>query len=175
MSTPVDIAQAEWARGVYEPPHGDWRRINDYIQQGLGWAWRRTYTKNRQFEWCGAFASWCYPGVQAPLRKAHFASTYRLYRWARGNARWVEPASIAAGDIVIVGEPGQTRRWGQHICIAMGPLADGAVSTTEGNAVGIAPDGRRREGVVRCVRRIDGPGKRIMYAVRPLPEDYDGA
>lgn len=51
---------------------------------GLGWSWEPEYTLNH-FEWCGAFAAYCWRAAGTPLqaRKNFFASTYRLDRWAR--------------------------------------------------------------------------------------------
>jgi hypothetical protein len=175
--TALARAASEWALDVREPPHSNWQRIDAYLRgaEGLGWTWLSTYTRNRQAEWCGAFAAFCYSSLSLQIRRDHLASTYRLKRWAKGTPRWVEPANLRPGDIVVVGAE-QGRPWGDHVTLCIGVHGD-HVDTIEGNAIGLGPDGSRREGVVRTSRPrwvADPKTKRILFGVRPLEEDYSG-
>jgi len=170
QETALQRAMTEWSRHVEEPPGKNWERIATYIREGLGWPNR--YTRNRDFEWCGAFAAFCWAAVKPALRKEHFASTYRLRKWARGTPRYIDPSALQPGDIVVVGSR-SGHRWGEHVtlCESVGPLG---ILTVEGNAIGAGPDGQRHEGVIRRIRPFevaDLKTKRVLYGVRPLPED----
>jgi hypothetical protein len=190
----VAAAREEWSRHVEEPPGKGWRRITDYIRDGLEW-WRlrpkKRYTTNGSFLWCGAFASWCYDHAELKysIRQKHLASCARLYRWSgrsKPNERRIEPHSIQPGDIIVVGPEVAPRkakrrlrkkrpRWGRHICIAERPTPDGW-ATIEGNAHGQFPDGSYGEGVIRTERPYavgNARSYRILYGIRPLAEDYD--
>lgn len=189
----IAVADAEWHRNIAEPVTGvsqnSAARIDEYIRGALGLGWSTAevgpkarpnipYTKDGMFEWCGAFAAWCYGnvGLLPLLRKKHIASTYRLWAWSKGNARRVAPKDIQPGDIVVVGPDGDD--YGQHVTIAASNVrADGTFVTYEGNAGGLWPDGTRHTGVVRRTRPVDKPGMaareyRALFAVRPLDEDY---
>lgn len=184
-------ADAEWKLDVVEPAspakQNGAARIDQYIRGSLGLGWNTAelgptarpgipYTKNGMFQWCGAFAAWCYgvAGLNALARKKNIASTYRLWAWAHGNERWVEPKNIKPGDIVVVGPVGSN--YGEHVTICFSVQAD-SIGTYEGNASGPGPKGDRREGVIKRTRlfRKAGVADReycVMFAVRPLPSDF---
>jgi len=185
-------AAAEWARDVREPPRpGGAARIDTYIRgpQGLTWGSVEMgpgarpgipYTRNRQFEWCGAFAAFCYgaAGLGRLHRLKRLASTYRLWVWARedNGARWVDPEALQPGDIVVMGPAGD--RDGAHVALCVTAPDGGTINTFEGNARGIGPTGASIEGVVKQVRPLAGaPGLmdadyRVLFGVRPLPGDF---
>lgn len=186
-------AAAEWARDVREPPHpGGAARIDTYIRgpQGLGWGSVEVgpgarpgipYTRNRQFEWCGAFAAFCYgaAGLKRIHRLKRLASTYRLWVWSAEDnaARHVDPEDLQPGDIVVMGPAGD--RDGAHIAICATAPDGGTITTVEGNAYGAGPTVARIEGVVRQVRPLAGaPGLfsadyRVLFGVRPLASDFE--
>lgn len=180
-------AVEEWRRAVMEPPGVNAARIDSYIRgpEGLGWpsaALRgssdsREYRRNGQFQWCGAFAAWCWSILDAEIRLHHFASTYRLDGWTAGNARRLTPEELLPGDLAIVGPRDKTA----HITVVVGEPheVDGIVSveTVEGNATGLGPAGKRYEGVIRRRRPFYAPDPRIYrvhFGVRPAAEDMDG-
>lgn len=90
----LNCAIEEWSRGITEPTRGAQNgaeRIDAYIRgaQGLGWPSAAltpkdstAYTRNGQFQWCGAFAAWCLGagGLERGVRKSRLPSTYRLRR-----------------------------------------------------------------------------------------------
>lgn len=188
----IAAAQHEWELDIVEPvgtkPNGA-ARIDLYIRGPLGLGWSTAelgpnarpniaYTKNNMFQWCGAFAAYVYGSADlAPqIRKKHIASTYRLFSWARGNARWVEPnpASIQPGDIVVVGPVGSP--YGEHVVVCIEVHSDHIV-TIEGNASGPGPKNDKREGVIkrkRTFRRLGSPDREycVAFGVRPLDADY---
>lgn len=189
VATVLAVARQEWTRDVREPPHpGSAERIDAYIRGDQGLTWPSVdlgpdarpdvpYTRNRQFAWCGAFAAFCYgaAGLKRAIRRKSFASTYRLWAWAKGTARWVEPQDLRAGDVVVVGPLGD--RDGAHVVLCESVDPDGIV-TYEGNAYGPGPSGGRREGVIRHVRPFAAERAeeyRVIFGVRPLPEDYEAA
>lgn len=171
----VALARAleEWSRGVSEQTGKS--AIDGYIRSatGLGWTWEPVYSRNGQFEWCGAFAAHCWSGVKLELRREHFASTYRLKRWARDTARFIAPRELVAGDVAIVGAA-SGKKWGDHVVIVEAIEAE-QIRTIEGNAVGLAPDGSTWEGVIKTVRPFVASTtkiKRVLFGVRPLAEDF---
>ncbi len=192
MDRLIQVAHTEWMRGVTEPvsggPKNGAARIDEYIRgaSGLGWSTAELgptarpnipYTKNGMFEWCGAFAAWCYGqvGLKPLIRKKNIASTYRLFVWSNGNARRIPLRDIQPGDIVVIGPEGDAD--GAHVTIASTALKpDGTFETYEGNAGGKKPDGTKHEGVIKSVRSIHGKTSRdyrAVFAVRPLEgEDY---
>jgi hypothetical protein len=194
--TIVETALEEWSRHVEEPPDKGWERIDEYIRGNLGLVWRwlkRKYRRNGQFEWCGAFAAFCYgvAGLRPRLRRKHLASCYRLWKWSGGstpNHRRLKLQDIEAGDIVVVGPRPAPRtaskklkkrrpRWGKHIVIAAESYRSHGhqLKTIEGNAHGKLPDGRHEEGVVRRSRPFlvtDDAEYRILFAYRPLEGDW---
>lgn len=193
----LDAALAEWELGVREPD----ARIDEYIRgaQGLGWGtadainWTpdAPYTRNGMFQWCGAFAAFCWgsAGLLPKLRNKKWASTVRLYNWAQDSARVVTvPDDLSPGDVVIVTRG--KKKQGEHICIVERvDLDTKLVHTVEGNARGIGPDGEVYEGVIKRTRPwprgLGGLGIRnmrcpvsglrqsaeIVWAYRPLKED----
>ena len=192
VATLLAVADAEWKRPVSEPvgnAANGAARIDEYIRGSLGLGWSTAelgptarpgipYTRNGMFQWCGAFAAFCLGnvGLHPALRKKHLASTYRLWAWSNGNARRIAPLAIQPGDIVVMGPAGKTE--GAHIAIAYAaPDGRGLVGTYEGNAGGTRPDGTKHEGVIRRTRPLPYAGipdreYRVLFAVRPLPEDY---
>lgn len=182
-------ALAEWDRDVREPPFpGGAARIDTYIRSPQGLTWRSVelgpgarpnipYTRNRQFEWCGAFAAFCYgaAGLKRSVRAKRLASTYRLWVWASeaNGARRVDPEALEPGDIVVMGPAGD--RDGAHIAICVSVGLD-TIATIEGNAHGLAPGGIAAEGVVRCVRPLASTTPteyRVLFGVRPLASDFE--
>ena len=150
-----------------------------YISEGLGWKKDDPYTNSPNtkiggFSWCGAFAAWCDPDLDAKIRLKVMPSTYRLWEFCKGTARAVPLDEIQRGDIVVVGRRG-CKRWGQHITRAVS-VSETHVDTIEGNAHGRLGDGRWGEGVVTRRRPHRGHNKPresyIMYAYRFLAEDY---
>lgn len=186
-SVVLAAARCEFARGVAEPgtagmPNGA-DVIDTYIRGPLGLAWNTCdvktwkpnvpYTRNGQFAWCGAFAArcWAEAGLKVDLRQKHLAGTGRLYRWAHGTERWVKPRDLRPGDIAVVGPEGSGD--GEHITIVREVRAN-VIETYEGNAHGLGIKGNRYEGVVVQVRPFDADARqtyRVLYGVRPLPED----
>lgn len=183
----LEAAQEEWARVVRDDASGA-RRIDTYIREGLEWGWRPRY-KPQRFEWCGAYAAWCYAlaGLTYAIRRKHLASCYRLHKWSQGNARRIAVDDLQPGDIAVVGpEPAskddprrlrkQRPRWGRHITIVRRVTGD-TVSTVSGNGHGILGDGSYGEGVVRTDYPTSATNPRtfrVLYGVRPSPDtDYD--
>jgi len=96
-----------------------------------------------------------------------FASTYRLYKWAKETKRVIDGIKQArAGDIVIVGDK---KHYGDHITLIEKIEDDlSGVWTIEGNAYGETPEStKRKEGVIRRFR----PFNTIRYIYRPLEQD----
>ena len=187
----LKVAEAVWRQRIVEPtsssPNGA-AQIDQMIRSGIGldWSWEPRYVRNRQFEWCGAFAAFVYGhvGLKRVFRRGDsnqgipgMASTYRLYQWARGNARWLEPSQIRPGDVAVVGkDPNASgnKRWGNHITICRAVKPDG-IETYEGNAGGTGPDGETYEGVIRQFRPFTAARAstyRVIFGVRPLSEDW---
>lgn len=166
--------------------------------QGLGWTWEGRYVGDGHgAEWCGAFAStaWARAGLPLATRKRSWSSCLRLQRWAScrpgsdglpnpppkvGTRLCVGldehsrelPAGVIpqAGDVLIVGDVAGP---GKHITIV--ERFDGAAfHTVEGNGVGLGPDGKRRQGVVRGVRALGGPGYCARWLIRPAVGDMVG-
>ena len=147
----IKRAEVELNRVVVDP--GD--RINAYIRsaEGLGWNWVEPYTKNGEFAWCGAFASFCYTKVNSNIRKKIFPSCYRLYsNWAK-TSRKISIEDVQAGDIVVIYTAKRSVQ-GDHItlCVDASTKKDGYIKTIEGNAKGELGNGEFGEGVVRRAR-----------------------
>lgn len=200
--TPAELAGD--ARARYEREADRWRdAITEMIagERGLGWTWEGRYAGDGDFEWCGAFASRCWSIVGLPLetRRRSWASCLRLQRWAscrpgtdgkpnpppkvgtrlcvaldEHNRALPADVEVHAGDVLIVGAVGSGP--GDHITIV--ESFDGEVfHTVEGNGVGLGPDGKRRQGVVRGRRPLGlrvGQGPQTYHArwlVRPAVGD----
>ncbi len=179
-------AEQEFYSDVREPPDGTGARIDDYIRgpQGLAWDTAQAspwvsgvrYTQDGQFFWCGAFAAFCYgaAGLRLDIRKKHFASTNRLQSWSAGTPRYIDPSALQPGDVVVMSDA--TTPSGKHIGICTAVLGS-TVNTIEGNATGTGPSGRNIQGVIRGNRPLPAAATtqrqyRIIFGVRPLPEDY---
>lgn len=193
-------ADMEWNHDVYDPrrsERGDRATlcrsaIDQYIRVGLGWTWESPYAGDGDFEWCGAFAAYCWRGIRPALRKTYFASTYRLDRYARygsvngeknrGSGRLLAefdenstalPFVPRAGDILLIGPPGSG--YGKHITLVESFDAEhGTFATIEGNGTGRGPDGKQRQGVVRAMRHLGGTGWHARRLIRPSAEDLVG-
>lgn len=83
----VQRAEFEWDLGVQDKANTEhFDRIQAYITDGVGD--RVKYTRNGKYQWCGAFAAWCYlgdnnvAGLHQQLLEALFQSTYRLWLYA---------------------------------------------------------------------------------------------
>lgn len=206
VQSPVSLEQAghdaiarasqQWARGIWDPsrretgPDAQWARgeIDTYIRHGLGWTWEPPYAGDGDFEWCGAFAAWCWASVRPQLRKTYFASTYRLDRFARyasvngeknrGSGRLCAeldessrdlPFTPQPGDILLIGPKGSG--YGKHICLVES-YTDGVFFTLEGNGNGMAPTGVKWQGVVKGKRYLGGADRwHARRLIRPSVED----
>ena len=98
----IDRAHKEWDLVIKDPSSGE--RIDLYIKSshGLKWSWEPDYTRNGQFAWCGAFASWCYTAVKQPIRYKIFPSCYRMYKAWSNTSRRIDPTKVQTGDIVVI-------------------------------------------------------------------------
>lgn len=164
----IKRAEVELNRVVVDPCD----RINAYIRsaEGLGWSWVEPYTKNGEFAWCGAFASFCYTKVNSNIRKKIFPSCYRLYsNWAK-TSRKIPIEDVQAGDIVVIYTAKRSVQ-GDHItlCVDASTKKDGYIKTIEGNAKGELGNGEFGEGVVRQERELE----KIAHVYRLLGSDFD--
>lgn len=171
------------------------RAVITSIVEACGWTWEVPYRGNGQVEWCVMFAGACWrkAGLDPKWLAAFFASTMRLGAWARylpwnehqnprpagadlrlcawlGRDSTSVPFEPRAGDILTIGDgiPAE----GDHctIVVSYDPVAR-IFETLEGNGVGIGPDGKSREGIVRAHRRVGGDGYCARMLVRPAPGD----
>ncbi len=204
----IDAAADGWHFAVHDPKRGDKsgdadrsrKMIDAFIHRGLGWTWEPPYAGDGDFEWCGAFAAYCWLSIKPALRKQYFASTYRLDRYARygsvngeknrGTGRLLAeldehsttlPWEPRAGDILTIGPAGSG--YGKHVCLVESyDAAQRAFRTIEGNGVGMMPNGTRRQGVVKGFRRLGTKGHvdngvtlkidwHARRLIRPSPED----
>jgi len=164
----IKRAEVELNRVVVDPCD----RINAYIRsaEGLGWSWVEPYTKNGEFAWCGAFASFCYTKVNSNIRKKIFPSCYRLYsNWAK-TSRKIPIQDVQAGDIVVIYTAKRSVQ-GDHItlCVDASTKKDGYIKTIEGNAKGELGNGEFGEGVIRQERELE----KIAHVYRLLGSDFD--
>jgi hypothetical protein len=171
----IERAEAEWELNVTEPEYkGNWQRINTYIKgrEGLGWTWEPDYTKNGQFAWCGAFASFAYGDmINFPIKQKIFPSCLRLWNAWGKTARCRDGEKPLPGDIVVVFNniADKSDVQGNHITLCVEAPNDlGLFSTIEGNARGEGPSGRI-EGVIRRQRDVTT----IAHIYRLLPEDFE--
>ncbi len=181
----LHTVQAEHSRGV----------IND-ILTATGWRWEVPYKGDHQIEWCGLFAGACWhaAGLDPKWLATYFASTYRIDTWGRyqtfdpkhpnqkpatGPYRMVVnltqessdvPFPPMPGDILMIGDG--TPPMGDHITIVenYNPVTKVFV-TVSGNGVGLGPDGRRRQGIVRSTAHVGGRGYCARRLVRPSASD----
>lgn len=190
-----------WRLDVYDPKARDKsdhaersRKVIDEILMAAGWEWQVPYKGDGQVEWCGLFAAACWRagGIDPRWLSTYWASTYRLDVWARyrdfktthpnprpATGPWrlvaeLTPESTSlpfeprAGDVLMIGDG--TPAAGDHICLVE-RYADGVFATYEGNGVGLGPDGKRRQGIVRGERRLGGSGYCARRLIRPAPSD----
>ena len=204
----------EWVLSLYEshveePPGQGWRAIDDMIrgELGLDWTTADPSFKTRvgysaammKFQWCGAILARALGsgGLRRDIRFNHMASTGRLYRFAKGTDRMVALTDLRLGDVLMVGarrkRKGRVLVEGEHFAMVE-HVEGGMVHTIEGNAIGLGPDGRVFEGVIRRTRPLPksagGPGwssaarctvsgerqlMEVMHAVRFGAEDFGNA
>lgn len=172
------------------------RKVIDEILMASGWEWQVPYKGDGQVQWCGltVAACWRAAGIDPKWLATYWASTYRLDVWARyrdfnpdkpnkkpaeGPYRLVAeftdrstdvPFPPQAGDILMIGD-GQPAM-GDHICLVVEyDHARKLFLTIEGNGVGLGPDGKRRQGIVRGVRLLGGQGYCARRLIRPAPSD----
>lgn len=168
--------------------------INAIVHAG-GWTWI-DYKGDGDVEWCGLFAAACWrvAGIDPKWLASYFASTYRLDIWARyrsfdakhpnprpDDGPWRRIANLdaksaelpfepRAGDILMIGDG--SPMFGDHITLVDSyDPARKAFNTIEGNGIGIGPDGKRRQGVVRAVRHLGGSGYCARRLIRVAPGD----
>jgi len=196
-----------WEKGIQDPTRKAWgdpafaddrQFIDDTIRSegGLGWArcsaLVKAYRWDGDFEWCGAFAAYCWAkaGLRLDVRKRYFPSTYRLDRYGQyrkafgesvvkpdriedwrkylaidGDGDDVDHFEPRAGDILIVNGKG----YGQHITVVEKWNSTALTfDTVEGNATGRGPDGKKFQGVVRQVRKLAD----CRRLIRPSPHDF---
>lgn len=193
----VERALAMWKLDIFDPKLYDDTPsavrsnnfITDMIHNGLGWLWEPVYDGDGDFEWCGAFAAKCWEDVKEALRKAYFASTYRLDRFGQyrsvdengpvgdppddgcrlclivdGDETCREEIAPRAGDIILIG----CRSYGHHIALVESyDEKIGVFKTIEGNAFGDGPNGEHQQGVVRTERSIAS----VRRLIRPGVDD----
>lgn len=185
-------AKRTWLRDIIDlPPAGtpayveSQQAIEQMIRSeaGLGWSWiDPPYQRN--FEWCGAFASyaWRAAGLGLAWRYTFFASTFRLDCWGRyqpfekiANPRAVGDAPrqmieldessgplqahFGDGDPPRAGDillvGGVNTAYGKHVTIVESyDTSTGTFTTLEGNATGVGPTGATRHGVIRGHRGV---------------------
>ncbi|HEX3765609.1 MAG TPA: peptidoglycan-binding domain-containing protein [Kofleriaceae bacterium] len=188
-------AKRTWLRDVIDlPPAGTpaYAESQQLIERmirseaGLGWSWiEPPYQRN--FEWCGAFASyaWRAAGLGLPWRYTFFASTFRLDCWGRYQAfekianprpsagatrKMVEldessgplQAHFSDGDPPRAGDillvGGVNTAYGKHVTVVESyDTSTGMFTTLEGNATGAGPTGATRHGVIRGHRPVGLP------------------
>jgi len=194
------IAISAWNKGIIEPtrkaftdPSFDDDRffINDIIHsemRGLGWpscsALVKDYRWDGDFEWCGAFAAYAWQAIDFSARKHYYASTYRLFRYARYQsppnkfASYLKAApegTVARKFAELTGTDNNrvdlvekfapqagdilivngNDRFGQHVTVVdTWDPATRTFETVEGNATGRGPKGQRYQGVIRQTRAI---------------------
>lgn len=106
----LERALAAWQRDIVDPPSKSLRdpafeqdrtEIDSYIRHGVLMGGVQNpksfkYTKDGDYEWCGAFVAHCWePFIQADLRQLYFPSTYRLDCYGRYLAGFQTPNAQA--------------------------------------------------------------------------------
>jgi hypothetical protein len=174
------------------------RKVIDEIIAAAGWHWQVPYKGDGQVEWCGLFVAACWraAGLDPKWLATYFASTYRLDTWARyrdfnpekpnrrppqGPYRLMAelddrslslPFEPQAGDILMIGDGNPVM--GDHITLIVSYDPTRRVfATIEGNGMGLGPDGKRRQGVVRALRNLGGQGYCARRLIRPAPSDVE--
>lgn len=134
------------------------RRITELISgsQGLGWTWEGIYGGDKDFEWCGAFAAWCWgtwcwgmAGLDRGHRLYGWASTYRLDRWAQYKR---------VGEMANAPPAAEPRRRYLALDARSGPEAVAAFAPRAGDVL-LVGDGRPAFGShIALVERFDPAG-----------------
>lgn len=105
----IERALAMWQSDVYDPRPDDFsmegtlcKNIIDKLirsTNALAWTWENIYAGDGDFEWCGAFAAYCWgPEVKQSIRQTYFSSTLRLDRYASYRSFNGEPNAYTAGE-----------------------------------------------------------------------------
>lgn len=181
-------AVREWAQVVREPTPAKANgaaRIDSYIRSPMGLAWpsaaladstdSRAYTRNGQFEWCGAFVAraWGEAGCDEQVRRKRLASTSRLRSTSASMGRPLLRVALDAlepGDILVVTDGRASKPAGTHITLVQS-VADGLAYTIEGNARGKLGDATVGEGVIMRTRPMVKPADRsAVCPVSALPQ-----
>lgn len=174
------------------------RTVISEILAACNWTWPEVYPYDHdgQVEWCCLFAGACWrqAGLDPKWLAVFFASTMRLDAWAKYQP-WNEhvnhppatttPIRLVAeldahstmmpfepqeGDILTIGDG--TPAAGDHCLIVESyDRLRGVFSCISGNGVGVGPDGKRRQGIVRSQHRVGGPGYCVRRLFRPSPLD----
>lgn len=172
------------------------RKVIDEILTTAGWVWEVPFKGPSAVEWCGLFAGACWhaAGLDQKWLATYFASTYRLDLWGQyesfdakhpnprptdGDRRLMANLNQASsslpwqpmpGDILMIGDG--TPPMGEHITIVESYDAVTKVFTTiSGNGVGLGPDGKRRQGIVRATAHLGGGGYCARRLIRPAASD----
>lgn len=191
----ADFAHKTWEEEIREPRGHGWERIDDFIRgpEGLGWStadakgWKPNtpYTRNRMFAWCAAFVSWVWGhhGLRADIRRKSGSSTYRLTKLFNNTDRDIPIHEARPGDIAIVSDG--SLWYGEHVTLVYEGANDaGLITTIEGNATGLGPNGDNFEGVIKRTRPLQAMPSRarcplsgrkqsavVINIFRPSPED----
>lgn len=172
------------------------RKVIDEILTSAGWIWEVPYRGDTQVEWCGLFAGACWhaAGLEPHWLATYFASTYRLDIWARyhdftikrpnprpSNGPWrlignmdahstSVPFGPRPGDILMIGDG--SPEYGDHITVVESYDPETRIFRhVSGNGVGVGPDGKRRQGIVRGTSHVGGGGYCARRLIRPAPGD----
>jgi hypothetical protein len=175
----VETALMLWELDIEDPKADDKSKdaqfnreqIEKFIHNGCAWR-HEEYTGDGDFEWCLAFAWYCWPEIKDSIRTIYAASTYRTDRYAAYRSAFGEPNPAPElesdrrlymqcdektrvedlpwvprpGDIALVGNKG----YGSHgVLIESVDIEEGCIYTVEGNSHGKGPNGERQQGVVR--------------------------
>lgn len=195
----VERALELWTTDVYDPKTDDKKldatrckaMILKFIHEGLRWTWEDDYTGDGDFEWCLAFALFCWPELKESVRVVYGASTYRMDRCGAYRSAFGEPNPAPsdekrrrlymkcdgsttvddlaweprAGDIALVGRAG----YGTHgVLVERFDKENGCLITIEGNADGEGPNGEQQEGVIRCERFFGGHAPGAVHVRRVI-------
>jgi hypothetical protein len=107
----LSVALETWGKRIVDPPRRTWAdavydesrlAIDAMIRGPMGLSWsrcspfRKEYRRDGDFEWCGAFAAWCWrhAGLDPQLAEIYFSSTYRLDRYASRKLAFGTPREV---------------------------------------------------------------------------------
>lgn len=187
-----------------------WRAAIDDMLRAVGWDWEIPYRGDGDVEWCGIFVGACYAkaGLRLELLRRYFPSTYRLQRYgsyrpvddkdpnrppttgdrrmmialdetSRALPKMPDGSDVRAGDIMLVG--GVATGPGKHVTMIESVDAENRIHTLEGNARGLGPDGKRRQGVIlrsylvgltANQRHVSPTTYHPRWIIRPAPGDF---